>query len=149
MLSTLFWLRSLADLSWRLKLATAQHLTQATWRCSYAMGRLHSNVSGSPPCSTAPLMTEPAVASSDASNIECTFERLPGGRGYVVRGRKWWSSGALDPRCNLAIVMGKVVDPSDDGSTKNGNNKRAAQTMLLVPMDAPGVTIVRPLTVFG
>lgn len=89
------------------------------------------------------------MASSDASNIECTFERLPGGRGYVVRGRKWWSSGALDPRCNLAIVMGKVVDPSDDGSTKNGNNKRAAQTMLLVPMDAPGVTIVRPLTVFG
>lgn len=100
------------------------------------------------------LMTEPAVASSDASNIECTFERLPGGRGYVVRGRKWWSSGALDPRCNLAIVMGKVVDPpegrlevADHGKTSN--NKRAAQTMLLVPMDAPGVTIVRPLTVFG
>lgn len=92
------------------------------------------------------LMTEPSVASSDAANVACTFWRRPGG-GYVVSGRKWWSSGALDPRCTLAVVMGKVVDPPGGGEATK--RERAAQTMLLVPMDAPGVTIVRALTVFG
>ena len=130
------------------------------------------------------LMTEPAVASSDATNIECIFRRLPGGRGYEITGRKWWSSGAMDPRCAVAIVMGRVLDGDDErkwneekkdalakrasgsssessasassasasvGASASGVNdrRRSQQTMLLVPMNSPGVRVVRSLTVFG
>lgn len=84
------------------------------------------------------LMTEPAVASSDATNIECSIIR--NGDDYVINGRKWWSSGVGDPRCELAIVMGKS-DP--DGS------RHGSQSMILMPMDAPGVTVERMLSVFG
>ena len=84
------------------------------------------------------LMTEPDVASSDATNIQCRIEK--GGSDYVINGRKWWSSGAGDPRCKLFIVMGKT-DP--------GAAKHAQQSMILVPRDAPGVKILRPLSLFG
>ena len=85
------------------------------------------------------LMTEPDVASSDATNIQCRIERK--GDEYVVNGRKWWSSGAGDPRCKLYIVMGKT-DPDNPSRHKQ-------QSMILVPADAPGVRIVRALHVFG
>ena len=84
------------------------------------------------------LMTEPDVASSDATNIQCRIERR--GNGYVVNGRKWWSSGAGDPRCKIAILMGKT-DPAADTHKQ--------QSMMLLPLDAPGVTIERHLPVFG
>ena len=85
-------------------------------------------------------MTEPGVASSDATNIECTIERDESKGQYVVNGRKWWSSGAMDPRCKILIVMGQT-DPRKP--------KHQRQSMLLVPVDTPGVTILRPLHVFG
>ena len=84
------------------------------------------------------LMTEPAVASSDATNIQCSIRR--DGDDYVINGRKWFSSGAGDPRCTLYIVMGKT-DP--DASTHQ------QQSMILVPADTPGIEILRPLSVFG
>jgi acyl-CoA dehydrogenase len=84
-------------------------------------------------------MTEPAVASSDATNIESRVE--PQGDHYVINGRKWWSSGAPDPRCKILIFMGKS-DPSNP-------DKHKQQSMILVPRDAPGVTIKRWLPVFG
>ena len=84
------------------------------------------------------LMTEPDVASSDATNIQCRMEKAGGD--YVINGRKWWSSGAGDPRCRLFIVMGK----SDPGAAKH-----AQQSMILVPRDAPGVKILRALSIFG
>jgi acyl-CoA dehydrogenase len=84
------------------------------------------------------LMTEPDVASSDATNIQCRIERS--GNGYVINGRKWWSSGAGDPRCKIAILMGKT-DP--------GAEKHRQQSMILLPLDTPGVTIERHLPVFG
>ncbi len=83
-------------------------------------------------------MTEPEVASSDATNIESSIVR-DGGH-YVINGRKWWTSGAGDPRCKVAIFMGKT-DPSAA--------RHKQQSMIVVPMDAPGVTIQRLLTVFG
>ena len=84
------------------------------------------------------LMTEPAVASSDATNIQCSIRR--DGDDYVINGRKWFSSGAGDPRCTLYIVMGKT-DP--DAPTHQ------QQSMILVPADTPGIEILRPLSVFG
>ena len=84
-------------------------------------------------------MTEPGVASSDATNMQTTIVRH--GDEYVVNGRKWWSSGAGDPRCKIAIVM---------GLTPNKDKKRHQQhSMILVPMEAPGVRINRPMKVFG
>ena len=84
------------------------------------------------------LMTEPAVASSDATNIETSIVR--DGDEYVINGRKWWSSGAMDPNCKVTIVMGKT-DPSAP--------RHQQQSMILVPMDTPGVKKVRHLTVMG
>ena len=84
------------------------------------------------------LMTEPAVASSDATNIECSIRRE--GDEYVINGRKWWSSGAGDPRCAVFIVMGKT-DPEAP--------RHSQQSMILVPANAKGVKVLRPLTVFG
>ncbi|MCE2659764.1 MAG: acyl-CoA dehydrogenase family protein [Rubrivivax sp.] len=83
-------------------------------------------------------MTEPAVASSDATNIEARIERQ--GDTYVINGRKWWTSGAGDPRCKVLIFMGKT-DP--------GAPRHTQQSMILVPMDTPGITVMRPLSVMG
>lgn len=84
------------------------------------------------------LMTEPEVASSDATNIQTAIVRQ--GDHYVINGRKWWSSGGMHPHCRIAIVMGKT-DPDAE--------RHQQQSMILVPLDTPGVTIERPLSVFG
>ena len=83
-------------------------------------------------------MTEPDVASSDATNIRTRIERV--GNEYVINGRKWWTSGAGDPRCKIYILMGKT-DPNAP--------RHSQQSMILVPSDTKGVTVVRPLSVFG
>ena len=85
-------------------------------------------------------MTEPDVASSDATNIQARIERTSSGDEYVVNGRKWWSTGALNRRCKISIFMGKT-DPEA--------NRHEQQSMILVPLDAPGVKIERPLSIFG
>ncbi len=84
------------------------------------------------------LMTEPAVASSDATNIETRITR--DGDHYVINGRKWWSSGLGDPRCKIAIVMGK---------TDTGAQKHQQQSQILVPTDVPGVNVIRHLHEYG
>ncbi len=104
------------------------HAQQQQWLVPLSKGEMRS----------AFLMTEPAVASSDATNIETSIRRE--GDEYVVNGRKWWSSGVGDPRCKIAIVMGK---------TDTSAPKHLQQSQILVPLDAPGITKVRPLHVFG
>jgi acyl-CoA dehydrogenase len=102
---------------------------QRQWLLPLLEGRIRSGFA----------MTEPAVASSDATNIEASIRRE--GDEYVINARKWWTSGAPDPRCKILIFMGKT-DPDNA-------NRHRQQSMILVPMDTPGVTLVRPLTVFG
>ena len=84
------------------------------------------------------LMTEPDVASSDATNVQCKIQRE--GDHYVINGRKWWSSGAGDPRCAVYIVMGKT-DPEAP--------RHSQQSMIIVPSNTPGIKVLRPLSVFG
>jgi acyl-CoA dehydrogenase len=84
-------------------------------------------------------MTEPAVASSDATNIQSRIEKQ--GDEYVISGRKWWTSGANDPRCKVLIFMGKT-DP-------NNPDRHRQQSMIVVPMDSPGIQVLRHLPVFG
>ena len=84
-------------------------------------------------------MTEPAVASSDATNIQCSIDK--DGDDYVINGRKWWTSGAMDPRCKVLICMGKT-DPDNP-------SRHQQQSMILVPMNIPGIEIRRYLPVFG
>ncbi|MCZ7655686.1 MAG: acyl-CoA dehydrogenase family protein [Rhodocyclaceae bacterium] len=102
---------------------------QQQWLMPLLEGRIRSGFA----------MTEPGVASSDATNIEAKIVRE--GNEYVINARKWWTSGAPDPRCKILIFMGKT---SPDNA-----NRHQQQSMVLVPMDTPGVTMVRPLTVFG
>jgi alkylation response protein AidB-like acyl-CoA dehydrogenase len=104
------------------------HEQQQQWLVPLSKGEMRS----------AFLMTEPAVASSDATNIETSIRRE--GDDYVINGRKWWSSGVGDPRCRIAIVMGK---------TDTSAPKHLQQSQILVPLDARGITKVRPLHVFG
>jgi acyl-CoA dehydrogenase len=105
---------------------TAQH--QQAWLELLLAGEIRS----------AFAMTEPAVASSDATNIEASIRR--DGDEYVINGRKWWTSGAGDPRCRIMIFMGKT-DPEAP--------RHSQQSMVLVPMDTPGVKVLRPLQVMG
>ncbi|CAM9425155.1 unnamed protein product [Ectocarpus sp. 12 AP-2014] len=105
---------------------------KATWLKPLLEGKIRS----------AFLMTEPAVASSDATNIACDVRRE--GDMYVINGRKWWSSGAMDPRCKVAIVMCRHGGAEWDAKGSHGRH-----SMVVVPIDAPGVTMVRALKVFG
>ena len=105
---------------------TAEH--QKSWLEPLLAGEIRS----------AFAMTEPAVASSDATNIEARIDRQ--GDEYVINGRKWWTSGAGDPRCKIMIFMGKT-DPDAP--------RHSQQSMVLVPMDTPGVKVLRPLHVMG
>lgn len=84
-------------------------------------------------------MTEIAVSSSDATNIETSIQRV--GDHYIINGHKWWISGAGDPRCKVYLVMGK--------SDPNNESKYRQQSIVIVPADAPGVQVVRPMHVFG
>jgi len=84
------------------------------------------------------VMTEPQVASSDATNIETTI--LPDGDDYVINGHKWWISGIMHPRCKLLFVLGRTLDEGP---------RHQRHSLVIVPMDTPGIEIVRPLSVFG
>jgi acyl-CoA dehydrogenase len=84
-------------------------------------------------------MTEPAVASSDATNIQASIVRE--GDEYIINGRKWWTSGANDPRCKVLIFMGKTAPDHP--------NRHEQQTMLVMPLDTPGIRVLRHLPVFG
>jgi acyl-CoA dehydrogenase len=102
---------------------------KATWLAPLLAGEIRS----------AFAMTEPAVASSDATNIESRIER--DGDHYVLNGRKWWTSGGVDPRCKFFIFMGKSNPANPD--------RHRQQSMIVVPRDAPGVKVLRTLSVFG
>jgi acyl-CoA dehydrogenase len=95
------------------------------------------------------LMTEPRVASSDATNMETSLKRMErdGEVSYVLNGRKWWSTGAMDPRCKVALVLAKM--DHSESSVKSDGSKKSSQTVALVDMSDPGVTMVRALQVFG
>ena len=90
------------------------------------------------------LMTEPQVASSDARNLETTLSKKS--NKYVLNGRKWWSTGAMDPRCKMVIVVTRT-----DASLlpSNHNKKHGTQSIIVLPLPHPGIELVRPLTVFG
>ncbi len=105
---------------------SAEH--KARWLTPLLEGRIRSAIA----------MTEPAVASSDATNIAASIRRE--GDEYVINGRKWWTSGAGDPRCELFILMGKT-DPEAP--------RHSQQSMVLVPRNTPGITVMRPLQVLG
>jgi len=105
---------------------TEEH--KARWLAPLLEGRIRS----------AFCMTEPDVASSDATNIRCSIRRE--GDSYVIDGRKWWASGALDPRCEIFIVMGKSAPEAPS---------HRQQSMILVPRATPGVRVLRPMQVFG
>ncbi|HUD13685.1 MAG TPA: acyl-CoA dehydrogenase family protein [Terracidiphilus sp.] len=92
-------------------------------------------------------MTEPGVASSDATNIQASIVRQ--GDEYVINGRKWWSSGAGDPRCKVAIFMGRTDTDRTDTEKTDRSALHKQQSMVLVPMDSDGLKIERMLTVFG
>ncbi|HIL18553.1 MAG TPA: acyl-CoA dehydrogenase [Gammaproteobacteria bacterium] len=109
-----------------LRYGTKAHQDQ--WLVSLLAGEIRSGFG----------MTEPAVASSDATNIEGSIRRE--GNEYVINARKWWTSGAGDPRCKILIFMGKT-DPTAD--------RHQQQSMVLVPMNTPGITVLRPMSVFG
>eukprot|EP00579_Thalassiosira_antarctica_P021805 CAMPEP_0201958400 /NCGR_PEP_ID=MMETSP0904-20121228/5574_1 /ASSEMBLY_ACC=CAM_ASM_000553 /TAXON_ID=420261 /ORGANISM="Thalassiosira antarctica, Strain CCMP982" /LENGTH=441 /DNA_ID=CAMNT_0048503735 /DNA_START=118 /DNA_END=1443 /DNA_ORIENTATION=+ len=100
------------------------------------------------------LMTEPDVASSDARNLETKLTKIVGGDGrvkYILQGKKWWSTGAMDPRCKFVLVVAKMdySHPSCSSGEERNQSKRGNQTIVIVPMPHPGVKCVRPLTVFG
>jgi len=102
------------------------------------------------------LMTEPDVASSDARNLETKLTKIvePDGKvKYVLNGKKWWSTGAMDPRCKVALVVTKMDYSHPSCAAERAkmmqSNKRGHQTVVIVPMPHPGVKCVRPLTVFG
>jgi hypothetical protein len=90
------------------------------------------------------LMTEPQVASSDPTNLETKLIKKSNNE-YILSGRKWWSSGAMDPRCRMALVVAKIEDTTSTSDT----NKHNQHTIVLVPLPHPKVRAVRPLTVFG
>ena len=95
------------------------------------------------------LMTEPDVASSDATNVATKFSKFTSSNGHIcyrIKGRKWWSTGAMDPRCGVFIVMGVIVD--ENGDPVN-TERHQSHSMLVVPSDSKGVTMVRALTVFN
>ena len=91
-------------------------------------------------------MTEPAVASSDATNIACRIEAR--GDDYVINGRKWFSTGAAHPRCSMLMVMGRIAEGAATGAT-SGINRTSRHSMIMVPMDAPGVRLVRSIRWMG
>lgn len=91
-------------------------------------------------------MTEPDVASSDATNLKTKLERV--GEQYVINGRKWWMSGAMDPRCKLIVLITRGPIPTET-SLSSSRSKHRQHTVVLVPMDTPGIKIVRYLSVFG
>jgi len=104
------------------------------------------------------LMTEPDVASSDATNIQTTLTRIENSNGevrYILNGRKWWSTGAMDPRCKVALVLARMdysqssSNSRDSTRSADKNLRHGAHTVVLINMNDPGVELVRPLTVFG
>jgi acyl-CoA dehydrogenase len=90
------------------------------------------------------LMTEPQVASSDARNLETVLSPHPDGLGYVLNGRKWWSTGVMDPRCQMVIIVAKT-----DPSLLKMKNVPGGQSIVVLPLPYPGISLIRPLTVFG
>jgi acyl-CoA dehydrogenase len=95
------------------------------------------------------LMTEPTQASSDPTNLSCKLTKINSSGGgdnkYILTGKKWWSTGAMDPRCSVGICVAKM----DTTNTNDKNNIHGAHTIVLVPIPHPNVKMVRPLTVFG